>query len=155
MKYSGITGDCALGGWMPQTEKVKYGSNVSRVGLLALVALSLVGCGDDTKPSRSAALEQIQETLHSDKTVTVSNLSYDNGRDPGDGSYIVTAGYDLTFLKSAHELLATVRNGSSIDADLGMASLRMKFGDWKAGQTFHDQQDYRFQKTEKGWLLVE
>jgi hypothetical protein len=122
--------------------------------VILLFMFLCVGCSDNTKPRQSDALQQISRALdlndsNTGKLVKVSRVSYDNGFVKNANNYTVAASWDVTFLKSAYDLdsLAHQTRG---DAGLGLTflvmDLRMRFGDFKAGDVFRCSNEFPFFK---------
>ena len=81
-----------------------------------------------------------------------SDLSYDNEFVNNPNSYTVTAGWNITFVKSAYDLETMTLPGGHT-ARAGLLGLEISFRDFNAGDVSIARKNFPFLRTEKGWIV--
>jgi hypothetical protein len=127
---------------------------------LVLISLAIVACS--AKPSDRQIEQLVSETILSDggnETYELSNFEKTNGLAKNERLYIADIRYQLTFKKGFVELSDQVINepGDSpfetVGAGFKLMTMRMQFGDFKAGDSIIKEDRVQLAKTEQGWLL--
>ncbi len=90
------------------------------------------------------------------------NFEKINGFQQDDGKvYIAEIRYELEFKKGIEELEGDLKNQfqkdivGSIGSGLNVVALKIKYGDFKSGDSIIYEEKKTFKKTENGWLLQE
>lgn len=115
------------------------------------VCMALSACsGHHGGPSDARMSQQIAQQFNQefgDKLVRVENLKQSQGHITAKGHYIALVHFDMRFTKG----LAEVRNQAGEAQALELHEL---FGDFRAGGTRPMTDEVLFQKTDKGWVLI-
>ena len=119
--------------------------------LFTLVAsLALAGChSHHGRPSDARMAQQIAQQFNKefgDKLVQVLNLKQSQGHITAKGHYIALVHFDMKFTKG----LAEVKKQNEDQA----MELRVLFDKFHAGDTKPITDEVLFQKTDKGWVLI-
>ena len=132
---------------------------MKKVSLL-LISLVLVACSG--KPSDRQIEQLVSEAILSDggaETYSISNFEKTNGLAKTEQLYIADVRYQLTFKKGFEELSDQVINKPSaspfetVGAGFKLMTMRMQFGDFKAGDSITKEDRVQLVKTEQGWRL--
>jgi hypothetical protein len=128
---------------------------------LVLLSLTLVACSG--KPSDRQIEQLVSEFILSDggaETYELSNFEKTNGLAENEQIYISDIRYQLTFKKSFGELSDQVINEpdnspfETVSAGFKLMTMRMQFGDFKAGDSIIKEDRVQLIKTEQGWRLA-
>ncbi len=133
--------------------------------ILTLVIIALLFSGCSNKPSESEIEQMVQnafvETADS-QLFQFINFEKINGFQQDDGKvYIAEIRYELEFKKGIEELEDDLKNQfqkdivGSIGSGLNVMALKIKYGDFKSGDSITYEDKKTFIKTENGWLLQE
>ncbi len=127
-----------------------------RIVLITLLSLLLAACAD--RPSEADITTQVTDDLLSggrDRVYEVRNLTKVNGIPRDKNSYSIEVSYDLYFKMDLERAVAELQRetGSIFAAGAAAFSLGVEYGDFRAGDTLHQEARYRFIRTEKGWRL--
>ena len=130
--------------------------------LLPLFVLLLAAC--TFKPTVGEIRELVEARLQKQgygDLFSVENVKKVNGYKLRDNIYVAEVEYDLVFRKSLHELEAELQQDSG-DAPvstfmnaMGLFTLKMQYGNFKAGDRVHKKESIRLIRTEKGWRILE
>jgi hypothetical protein len=153
---------------------------MKKIFISVLLLSFLAGCSGNPNPGDSEIQNQVMPLLMKEEykdTLEVQNLHKTNGYETNANTYTVDITYDVVFKVSYGELVAKTAPGAieamkhggannpngSLDQHLeavggvidGMAlgAMWLVYGDFKAGDTFTQQQSVTFIKTENGWRL--
>ena len=127
---------------------------------LFIICLSLAACSG--KPSDRQIEQLVTDAMLSDggaETYTVSDFEKTNGLAKNEQLYIADVRYQLNFKKSFDELSDQVINtpGDSpfetVGAGFKLMTMRMQYGDFKAGDSIVKEDRIQLIKTEQGWRL--
>ncbi len=132
-----------------------------RIVLFLVIVLLFSGCSN--KPSESEMEQQIHnafvETADSQLFQFV-NFEKINGFQQDDGKvYIAEIRYELEFKKGIEEIEEDLKKQfqkdivGSIGSGLNVVALKIKYGDFKFGDSITYEEKKTFIKTENGWLL--
>lgn len=132
-----------------------------RITLFLLVALLSVGCSN--KPSESEMEQQVHnafvETADS-QLFRFINFEKTNGFQQDDGKvYIADIRYELEFKKGIEGIEEDLKSQfekdivGSIGSGFNVVALKIKYGDFKVGDSITYEEKKTFIKTENGWLL--
>lgn len=127
---------------------------------LVLLSLALVACSG--KPSDRQIEQLVSAVILSDggaETYELSDFEKTNGLAKNEQLYIADIRYQLTFKKGFDELSDQVINepGDSpfetVGAGFKLMTMRMQFGDFKAGDSIIKEDRVQLVNTEEGWRL--
>lgn len=130
--------------------------------LFALILLTglLTACAN--KPSEQELQKLLAQGLCAEGPqafCAVENLHKDNGYWKDDQHYVAEVRYELVFSKSLRDVAieAERQPGGPLDKltqGLGLMSLGLMYGDFKAGDRLPRTQALTLLKTEQGWRIV-
>lgn len=130
--------------------------------LFLLPLLLLAGCSDIPAEAEVAELVRARVLGEGENDyLSIEDFEKLNGYEKDDNRYVVQVRYQLVFHKSLEEIAAELeaRSGDSVldqmSAGLGVMALRIKYGDFKAGDRFPVSEDLTLIRTEKGWRILE
>ena len=118
--------------------------------LTLTIGLALGGCSGHGGPSDARMAQQIAQQFNKEfggNLVQVLNLKESQGHITAKGHYIALVHFDMKFTKS----LAEVKKQ---DGDEQAMELRVLFDKFHAGDTKSITDELLFQKTDKGWVLI-
>jgi hypothetical protein len=127
---------------------------------LALLCLCLIACSN--KPSERTMATLIEVELLRDggeQTYAMTDFEKTNGLAKNDQLYSADVRYTLTFKASFDELSQQVLNTPSespfarVTAGFKLMTMRMEYGDFKAGDKADIEDHIDFVKTEQGWQI--
>ncbi|MFT5888934.1 MAG: hypothetical protein ACI9BO_001759 [Zhongshania sp.] len=127
---------------------------------LALLCLCLIACSN--KPSERTMAALIEAELLRDggeQTYAMTNFEKTNGLAKNDQFYSADVRYTLTFKTSFDDLSEQVLNTpsespfASVAAGFKLMTMRMEYGDFKAGDKADIEDQIDFVKTEQGWQI--
>lgn len=127
---------------------------------LFIICLSLAACSG--KPSDRQIEQLVTDAMLSDggaETYTVSDFEKTNGLAKNEQLYIADVRYQLNFKKSFDELSDQVINApgdspfETVGAGFKLMTMRMQYGDFKAGDSIVKEDRIQLIKTEQGWRL--
>jgi hypothetical protein len=131
---------------------------MTRIAWLMAI-LFLAGCSGT--PGEGAIEKQVAQQLYhngSDRIYRLDNFEKLRGYEK-DGTYVATVEYDLVFKKSYEQASEEANQRSSgsplnmIGAGMGLFALKLQYGNFKAGEVVHRQQQVTLVKTDQGWML--
>lgn len=127
---------------------------------LFVLCLFLIACSG--KPSDRQIEQLVADRMLSDggaETYTISDFEKTNGLLKNEQLYIADIRYQLTFKTSFEELSEQVINTPSespfetVGAGFKLMTMRMQYGDFKAGDAVTVEDRVQLIKTEQGWRL--
>lgn len=88
----------------------------------------------------------------------VENFQKTNGYEKDDRHYVAEVNYDLVFQKSLKDIAVQAQNepGGPLEKmgkGMGLMTLGLLYGDFKAGDRLHREQAVTLIKTEQGWRI--
>lgn len=132
--------------------------------VLAGLLTAVVTAGCSGKPSDGAIADLIAEsygTVNDEPWVEVEDFERTNGMKRDDGTYVADVKFEIQFLKDFKEVGAELAKSSEgnplakamLWAQIG--ALKMRFGEFKAGDRVSQVDRIALVKTEQGWQLAE
>lgn len=137
----------------------RFGISMKKISLL-IACVILAACSG--KPSDRQIEKLVSEAMLSDggaETYSISDFEKTNGLAKNEQLYIADVRYQLTFKKGFDELSDQVINAPSdspfetVGAGFKLMTMRMQFGDFKAGDSITKEDRVQLIKTEQGWRL--
>ncbi|HEB60165.1 MAG TPA: hypothetical protein ENJ01_13155 [Gammaproteobacteria bacterium] len=138
--------------------------NIERYLRLAFLVLPLLLVACSNVPGEAEVAELVRNRLLGEGDnayLSVENFEKLNGYEKDANHYVVQVRYQLVFHKSLDEISAELeaQSGDSIldqmSAGLGLMALRIRYGDFKAGDRFPVEEDVTLIRTEKGWRILD
>lgn len=129
---------------------------------MTVLVLMLILLGCSGKPSDVEIESLFVENLLKDggeQLFQIDNFEKTNGFEKDSKNYIADVKYDLVFVKSLSEIserlvLESKHNIlNSLGAGIGLLSLKVQYGNFKAGHRITKEEKVTFIKTEKGWRI--
>ncbi|MGK0673470.1 MAG: hypothetical protein ABWU16_02260 [Halothiobacillaceae bacterium] len=132
---------------------------MTRLFALLLLTGLLSACA--SKPSEQELAKLLAQNLCAEGPqafCTVENLHKDDGYWKDDHHYVAEVRYELVFSKSLRDLALEAERQPGMPHDklaqsLGLVSLGLLYGDFKAGDRLPRAQAVTLRKTERGWRI--
>ncbi|MEO0036280.1 MAG: hypothetical protein RLZZ501_2303 [Pseudomonadota bacterium] len=131
--------------------------------MVAAVVLAVAACSD--KPGSGAVEDAVRQQLQDNELLRYDSIKQSNGYKTDDSHYTAIVEYDIVFNKSYQDYVEDVLHPAKPnDAGEALQSLatmiggpivvRQTYGDFSKGERRHIvNREYKFLKTDKGWLL--
>ncbi|MEJ2033266.1 MAG: hypothetical protein P8Y63_09555 [Deltaproteobacteria bacterium] len=125
-----------------------------------MVLLFLAGCSGS--PGEGTIEKQVAQELHnSDRSdiYRINNFEKLSGHYKKDSTYIADVEYDLVFKKSYEQAAEEAKEGSkdnplnALGSGMDLFTLKLQYGDFKAGEVLHREERVTLVKTDQGWML--